>query len=244
MTSPVRIAMWSGPRNISTAMMRSWENRPDCSVTDEPLYAYYLAATGIDHPGRDQILASQPNDWQSVAQFLTSPAPGNSSVWYQKHIATHLLPDVSRDWIWGLTNAFLIRDPAEMALSYEKKRAEMTPADLGLDVQAELFDELRARTGKAPPVILGRDVLRNPKAALTSLCAALEVPFDEAMLSWPAGRRDSDGVWADHWYDAVEASTGFGPEPPPPPALPGHLRDIVAACRPAFEHLAAHRLHP
>ncbi len=116
----VRVAMWSGPRNISTALMRSFEARPDTVVVDEPLYAHYLAVTGIDHPGREHIMASQPTRWQEVAAGLTGPLPGDPAVHYQKHMAHHLLPGVGRDWLGGLTHAFLIRDPAHVVASYSR----------------------------------------------------------------------------------------------------------------------------
>ena len=198
--------MWSGPRTVSTALMRAWENRPDTVVTDEPLYAFYLAATGLDHPGRDEVIASQPRDWRVVLRELTAgPLPPGVMIYYQKHMTHHLLPEVDRAALDGLSHAFLIRDPRQLLASYARVRSEPTVADLGLAQQAEIF---RAFGG---PVIDSADILRQPRAALEALCDALGVDFDPAMLAWPPGPRSSDGVWAPYWYDGVRASTGFGP---------------------------------
>jgi hypothetical protein len=236
--------MWSGPRNISTAMMRSFENRSDCAVSDEPFYAAYLAETGLDHPMRDEVLASQPTDWRAVAAALAGPAPGGAKVWYQKHMTHHMLDGFGLDWADGAVNAFLIRDPARVLASYVVKRGEVTLADIGVERQRELFEREADRLGAPPPVVEGRDVLADPAGTLGRLCAALGIAFDAAMLVWPAGPRDSDGVWAPAWYDAVERSTGFGP-PPDETASPGltdDLRRIAEAARPHYERLAAFRL--
>ncbi len=244
MSQAVRICMWSGPRNISTAMMRSFENRPDCAVSDEPFYAAYLAATGLDHPMRAEVLASQPTDWRLVATGLAGPAPGGAAVWYQKHMTHHMLEGFGLDWADGAVNAFLIRDPARVLASYVVKRGEVTLADIGVVRQRELFEREADRLGAPPPVIEGRDVLADPAGTLGRLCAALGIAFDATMLAWPAGPRDSDGVWAPAWYDAVERSTGFGPPPDESaaPALTDDLRRIADAARPHYERLATFRL--
>ncbi len=240
----VRIAMWSGPRNISTAMMRAFENRPDAAVSDEPFYAAYLAETGLDHPMRDEVLASQPTDWRTVAKAMAGPAPGGATVWYQKHMTHHMLPDFGMDWAGACRSAFLIRAPEAVLASYTVKREQVTLDDIGFVQQRDLFEREADRLGAPPPVIEGRDVLADPRGTLGRLCVALGIPFDDAMLAWPAGRRDSDGVWAPAWYDAVEASTGFGP--PRPEAgrenLSDDLRRIADAARPHYERLAAFRL--
>ncbi|MCP5373071.1 MAG: HAD family hydrolase [Hyphomicrobiales bacterium] len=240
--APVRIAMWSGPRNISTAMMRAWENRADTAVVDEPLYAHYLAETGLEHPMRDRVLAAMDTDWRAVAATLTGPVPGGAAVFYQKHMAHHLLPGVGRDWLDGLTHCFLIREPARVLASYLQKRERATLDDLGFAQQVEIFERERARTGRVPPVLEARDVLADPERLLRLLCAAVGVDFDPAMLSWPPGRRDSDGVWAPHWYHAVEASTGFAPPRDEPVHLTGDLADLAAACEPHYRRLYEHRL--
>lgn len=237
----VRIAMWSGPRNISTAMMRAFENRPDCAVVDEPFYAAYLAETGLVHPMRDEVLASQSQDWRVVARGLAQDAP--AAVYYQKQMTHHMLPDFGLDWMDGCANAFLIRDPAAVLASYVKKRAEVTLEDIGVVRQRELFDRQADRLGAAPPVIEGADVLADPRGLLTALCGALNIPFREEMLSWPAGRRDSDGVWAPAWYEAVERSTGFAAaEREAPASLTDELARIAEQARPHYEALARYRL--
>ncbi|MEV6923166.1 HAD family hydrolase [Dactylosporangium sp. NPDC051485] len=232
----VRVAMWSGPRNISTAMMRSFGARPDTVVVDEPLYAHYLRETGLDHPAREEILASQPRRWQDAVAGLLGPV--GARVYYQKHMTHHLLPQVGRDWLAEVANAYLIRDPAHVVASYAKVRGEPTLADLGYPQQVEIF---RAHGG---PVVDAADVLRAPAGTLSALCAALGLSWAPAMLSWPAGRRSTDGVWAPHWYSAVERSTGFAPYDPAPPEVPDRLRSLVDRARPLYEELAAHRIPP
>ncbi|HEX2554699.1 MAG TPA: hypothetical protein VHL98_13435 [Microvirga sp.] len=244
MTDTIRIAMWSGPRNISTAMMRAFENRPDAAVVDEPFYAAYLAATGLDHPMREAVLASQPTDWRAVVDGLLGPVPDGRPVFYQKHMTHHMLDGFGREWIAACRNAFLIRDPADVLASYVVKRGEVTLADIGIVQQAELFDREIDRLGAPPPVIDSADVLADPRGTLSALCEALGIPFTDRMLSWPAGRRASDGVWAPAWYDAVERSTGFAApsERRPRGALDGALQAIADEARPLYEKLAAHRL--
>jgi hypothetical protein len=234
--------MWSGPRNLSTAMMRAFENRPDTAVSDEPFYGFYLARTGLDHPGRDAVVASQPTDWRAVAASLTGPAPEGCAIWYQKHMAHHLLPGVGRSWIDRMANAFLIRDPRAVLASYARVRAVATLDDLGLLQQCEIFRRVSDRLGEAPPVLDARDLLRNPRAALTALCGALGIPFSEAMLSWPPGRRATDGVWAEHWYASVEQSTGFQPYAPRPIDLPPDLEGVAEDARPYYAELYEARL--
>jgi len=232
--------MWSGPRNISTAMMRSFDARADTVVVDEPLYAYYLAATGLDHPGRDQILASQPTSWEAVAEALTGPVAersgGPAAVFYQKHMTHHLLPEVDRGWLRALTHAHLIRDPAYVIASYAKVRDQPTLDDIGLPQQVEIFERFGG------PVVDGADVLRDPASTLERLCAALGIAWDPAMLSWPAGRRATDGVWAPYWYATVEASTGFAPYDPKPADVPDRLRPLVDEAMPYYQALSAYRL--
>lgn len=242
--SPVRIAMWSGPRNISTAMMRSFENRPDASVWDEPFYAAYLAATGLDHPMRDAILAADETDPRTVAARVTGPVPGGRAVFYQKHMTHHMIPDFDRGFLGAVTSAFLIRRPESVLASYVQKRETVTLDDIGFRQQAEIFDAVADRLGAPPPVVEGNDVLADPRSTLTRLCEAVGIPFLDAMLAWPAGRRASDGVWAPHWYHAVEASTGFGPPRPDVDraALPAGVARIAEAATPFYERLAAYRL--
>ena len=239
--TPLRIAMWSGPRNISTALMRGWENRADCAVVDEPLYAAYLAATGLDHPARDEVIAAGDTDARRVAQRLTGPVPDGRPIWYQKHMTHHLTPGMDLGWVHELTNVFLIRDPAEVVESYLKSRAAVAPGDIGLLQQAALYDEV-ARHTTAPMVIDADDFLRDPQAHLRALCAALGIAFSERMLHWPAGPRASDGVWAPHWYAAVWRSTGFEAWRARRPQLDAAASAVADACRPAYERLRSVRM--
>lgn len=236
----VRIAMWSGPRNISTAMMRAWENRPDCVVVDEPLYGAYLATTNIGHPMREAVIASLPASYAEAVAAITA-APCASALQYQKHMTHHVLTETKLSWLEALRHAFLIRDPVRVVASYARKRGEPTLNDLGFPQQLRLYEYL-LDAGQHPPVVVAEDVLRAPDATLRALCAALEVPFRSEMLQWPAGRRDSDGAWAPHWYASVWSSTGFGPPRDHLPALSGDLADLAERARPYFERLHADRL--
>ncbi|HUJ46174.1 MAG TPA: hypothetical protein VLV55_03515 [Rhizomicrobium sp.] len=246
MTDAIRIAMWSGPRNISTAMMRSFGNRPDTAVVDEPFYACYLAGTGIDHPMREESLASQPTDWREVVAALLGPVPGGMPVFYQKHMTHHMLPEFGRDWIAKMRNAFLIRRPEEVLASYTQKREQVALDDIGFVQQRDIFEREADRLGHAPPVIDGADVQANPGATLSKLCAALDIPYTDRMLAWQPGRRPTDGAWAPAWYDAVEKSTGFSPPKPPTPfeSLRDDLKPIADAARPHYERLKAFVIRP
>lgn len=229
----VRVAMWSGPRNISTAMMRAWENRSDTVVVDEPLYSAYLSRTGLDHPARDEVIASQPSSYDEAVAGLSAPLPDGRSVHYAKHMTHHLLPDDEIGWVHDFRNILLIRDPAEVVASYVKSREACEPDDIGLLQQIRLFDEL----GGTPPVIDAADFLRAPEGHLRWICDWLGIEFTPSMLSWPPGPRDSDGVWAPHWYDAVWASTGFTAYQPREVTLTDHDRAVAEACRPAYQRL-------
>jgi hypothetical protein len=237
-----RIAMWSGPRNISTAMMRAFGSRPDTAVSDEPLYSHYLKVTGIPHPGRDDVLALHESDWRRVTATLAGPVPEGRAIWYQKHMAHHLLPMIGRDWLDALTHAFLIREPDEMLASLVKTYPQAGLADTGLLQQCEIFDRVADRFGRAPPVVLASDVLKDPHRMLTKLCAALVIPFLPQMLSWKPGRRATDGAWAPHWYAVVEASTGFEPWRERRVDTPPALQPLLDECRPWYEKLYALRL--
>jgi hypothetical protein len=238
-----RIAMWSGPRNISTAMMRAWGNRADTVVVDEPFYAFYLKQTGKKHPGAAEVIASGQTDWREVVEQLAGPIPKGKKIFFQKHMAHHLLPEVDRRWLGALTNCFLIRDPAEVIASYIKKNNDPALEDLGFVQQVEIFDWVRQYTDQRPPIIDAKDVLQNPERTLRLLCAAISVDFDDAMLSWAPGLRETDGVWAKHWYSEVARSTSFQPYRPKNEPLPERLRKIHDCCRECYERLYQHRLH-
>jgi hypothetical protein len=240
----IRIAMWSGPRNISTALMRSFGARADTAVVDEPFYAAYLAGSGSMHPMRAEVLASQPNDWRQVVSALLGPVPGEQPIYYQKLMTHHMLEHFGRDWMRSMRNAYLIRAPQEVLASYALKRTEVALADIGVVQQRELFEREADRLGTAPPVIAGADVLANPPAMLQRLCEALGISYTSAMLSWAPGRRSTDGVWAPAWYESVERSTGFAPPMVHNPIiLPDTLQRIADLAQPHYERLAAHRLH-
>jgi hypothetical protein len=239
---PVRIAMWSGPRNISTAMMRSFENRGDCAVVDEPFYAHYLARTGLDHPARDEVIAAGETDWRNVAAMLTGPIPDRNTVFYQKHMTHHMLPHIGHEWFADVTHVFLIRDPREVLASYLKSRPHATAEDIGVLQEAALFEEITARTGAAPPVIDADEFLKVPEAHLRALCTSLQIPFTPRMLHWPAGPRASDGIWAPYWYDAVCKSTGFEPWRTRAMTIPPGYENLIADCMPGYRSLYARRL--
>ncbi len=249
MADILRIAMWSGPRNISTAMMRAWENRADTMVVDEPLYAFYLKATGKPHPMADEVMAEGETDWRKVMAELSRGLPqsgrkGPSHIWvfYQKQMTHHLLPEIERARLRALKNCFLIRDPAEVIVSYLKKNEDPSAEDLGFPQQEEIFEFVRGESGAVPPVIDARDVLQNPERILRLLCEALGLGFDPAMLSWPPGLRDSDGVWAKHWYGEVANSTGFAAYRAERVEVPQRLRGVEARCRESYDLLYPHRL--
>jgi Sulfotransferase domain len=242
--NPVRIAMWSGPRNISTAMMRSWGNRPDTAVCDEPFYAHYLDATGREHPSADEVIAAGETNWRKVIGQLIGDVPNGKSIFYQKQMTHHLLPNIERGWLEAITNCFLIRDPREVIASYIRKNNDPMLEDVGFIQQAEIFDWVRTRTRANPPVIDARDVLENPGGILKLLCEKVGVEFSDSMLSWPPGPRETDGIWAKHWYGEVLTSTTFRrPSAREPEPVPDRLRGVYEACLEAYQRLHQHRLH-
>ena len=242
MAQPIRIAMWSGPRNISTAMMRAWGNRDDTVVVDEPFYAYYLRATDIAHPGADEVIATGENDWRKVVAYLTGPVPNGKQIFFQKQMTHHLLPEIDREWLAAVINCFLIRDPREVISSYIKKREDPALEDLGFVQQAEIFDFVRTRTNAVPPVVDAKDVLQNPERTLQLLCEAIGVEFSKSMLSWSPGLRDTDGIWAKYWYGEVAKTTSFQPYSLRHYELPEKLHELYERCRNCYKKLYQHRL--
>ena len=239
---PIRIAMWSGPRNISTAMMRAWGNRDDTIVVDEPFYAYYLRATDIAHPGADEVITTGETDWRKVVGYLTGPVSNGKPIFFQKQMTHHLLPEVDREWLGAVTNCFLIRDPSEVIASYIKKREDPALEDLGFVQQAELFDFVRTPANAVPPVLDARDVLQNPERTLRLLCEAIGVAFRKSMLSWPPGLRETDGIWAKYWYREVAKTTSFQPYRPSAAKVPAYLGEIYDRCRECYQKLFEYRL--
>jgi hypothetical protein len=240
--SETRIAMWSGPRNISTAMMYSFDNRPDTFCSDEPLYAHYLAKTGITHPGAQAVIDDGETDWQKVVNSLCGTIPTGAEIWYQKHMTHHLLPHIDLKWISELTNCLLIRDPREVLLSLSKKTDQIDVMATGIPQQSRILDYLLETTGEIPPIVDSRDILQNPKKMLSKLCDKLEIPFDAAMLSWQSGPRECDGIWAEHWYDAVWESTGFAPYKPRIGELSPEFQVFCDECQTFYERLHSLRL--
>lgn len=234
----MRIAMWSGPRNLSTAMMYSFAARGDCAVVDEPFYAAYLDKTGLTHPMRDEILASQPTDPATVIDGLLGPIPAQMPHFYQKHMSQHMIPGMPRDWVQSVTNVFLIRHPARVAASFSAKYDNPTLADIGFVQQAELYDQIKQAGGR-PVVIDSGDIRRDPERMLKRLCAAIDLDWTPKMLSWPSGGHPDDGVWAAHWYGAVHESTGFAAAEGPLPDLDGPRAALAEAAMPAYERLCS-----
>ncbi len=233
--------MWSGPRNISTAMMRSWENRPDTSVVDEPFYAAYLARTGLDHPGRDEVIASQPTDFEAVVDELRAPTGAGVSIAYAKHMSHHMLVDDDLEWTHAFRNILLIRDPAQVVASYVRSRESCEPDDIGIPQQARLWGQWQ-RAGIDVPIIDAGDFLGDPAGYLRWICTWLGIDFTDAMLSWPAGPRSSDGIWAPYWYDSVHSSTGFAPYEPRDIKLSDHDSAVAKSCRPTYDMLHEQRV--
>jgi hypothetical protein len=237
-----RIAMWSGPRNLSTAMMRSFGSRSGTFVSDEPFYGCFLRDSGADHPLRDEVIAAMDCDWRSVMSCLRDPTPDGAPIWYQKHMWHHMVGPVGYEDFQGFTHAFLIRQPERMIASYLRKREVAAFEDFGLERQAEFFEREADRLGRAPPVVDANDLLAGPEGVLSKLCSALGIDWDPAMLAWAPGRRATDGPWAPHWYAAVEASTGFGPPETDEIDLPDDARRLADRCQPYYERLARFRL--
>ena len=238
----VRIAMWSGPRNISTAMMRSFGSRADCAVTDEPFYGAFLKATGERQPLAEETMASMDCGWQSIADTMRGDPPDGAPIWYQKHMPHHMVGPVSIDDFPDHRHAFLIRDPARVIASYAAKGVNVKLENLGFERMVEYFDREADRLGHAPPVIDSTDVLRDPERVLARLCAALDIRWDEAMLSWQPGRRKEDGYWGRHWYNRVEQSTGFENPTLGEAVVPEGGRAVYEKALPSYKALANWRL--
>ena len=236
--------MWSGPRNISTALMLAWENRDDCVVWDEPLYGYYLAATGIPHPGAAEVIADQGTDANAIIARCIGDIPGDKKIFYQKHMTLHLLPELGCSWLSSLANCFLIREPEAVIASYAAVRSDVTLEDIGFIQHAELFDHVRHISEEIPLVIDSREFLLDPRGMLEAVCDRLKIEFVPAMLNWPKGARDSDGVWARYWYESVWNSTGFAPYRDKDYQLSARDERISLQARPYYEELFQYRLKP
>jgi hypothetical protein len=234
--------MWSGPRNISTAMMYAFASRADTFASDEPLYAHYLSTTGVPHPGADEVIATGETDWRAVVAYLSGPVPTGARVWYQKHMCHHILEEMDLSWAASMRNCFLIRDPREVLLSLAKKTLAIDAWATGLPQQARMVALMRNRGGHAPLVVDARDILLDPEGMLTRICARLGIAFDTAMLRWKPGEKACDGIWAKHWYDSVWASTGFAAYRPREGELSDQLLAVLDEVQPIYAELAAGRL--
>ncbi len=238
----IRLAVWSGPRNISTAMMRSWGNRSDTFVCDEPFYSNYLMETKLPHPLANQIIEHHESDWRKVVDWLTGDVPDGKAIFYQKQMTHHLLPHIDREWLAGVTNCFVIREPRDVITSYIKKNDEPNLEDTGFPQQLEIFNWVREHSGITPAVIDARDIQNEPRRMQGLLCDAIGVNFQESMLSWEPGLRETDGIWAEHWYAEVVRSTSFRPYKQKSDQVPNHLSEIHDQCLKAYHQLYEHRL--
>lgn len=232
----MRICLWSGPRNVSTALMYSFGQREDTLVVDEPLYAHYLRVSGVDHPGRERVLGHQDADGERVVRdVLLGPSP--KPILFAKNMAHHLV-DLDRSFLDATTNVLLTRDPLEVLPSLARKLGSgIDIADAGYDIQVELLEDLES-AGQSVPVLEARELLNDPAGVLRSLCAMIDIPFEDDMLHWPAGPRPEDGVWADIWYRDVHMSTGFAPYRPRSTPFPDELRSLLEVCMPLYMKLA------
>ena len=233
----LRICLWSGPRNVSTAVMYAFRERADTSVVDEPLYAHYLAATGVEHPAVQDVISAQDSDGAHVVEtvvFGPSPTP----VRFFKHMAHHLV-DLDLEFIDRVENIILTRDPVEMLPSLVHQVPNPTLEGTSLPMQVRLLERILS-SGRDPIVLDSRLLLLNPEGVLRQVCECLGLAFDPGMLSWPAGAKPEDGVWAPHWYHNVHRSAGFEPYRQKDDPVPAHLIGLLAECRPLYERLAAH----
>ena len=236
---PIRISMWSGPRNISTTMMRAFENRPDCAVLDEPFYGYYLARTGAAHPLRAETLAAYPQEWGGVLALMEEDR--KRPIRFLKHIAYHLPEEADLSFLRSHRNFILIRDPRRMTASFAKKHDDIAPIADSYRRCRRIFDFCEGEALPCP-VVDAADILADPPRLLKQLCKALNIPFTDSMLAWPAGPRPSDGPWAPHWYDAVNASTGFRRAPDVSPELDPGLERLAAQAAPDYAFFRERRL--
>ena len=232
--------MWSGPRNISTALMRSWGSRSDTFVIDEPYYAHYLSQNDLEHPGRDEVISEGELDSDKVSQGLVNDTKDSCSIYYQKHITHHLLDSIDREWMKSVINCFLIRDPKDMIISYSKVHPNLNMHLLGLEEQNEIFEYVKNITGEIPPIVDAKDVLLNPRNILSKLCGNIGITFSEEMLSWSRGPRDTDGNWGKYWYKNVMNSTGFNEYKSKKEDVPKEYEQLYQKCYTLYKKV--HRL--
>ena len=241
MTSKI-IAMWSGPRNVSTALMRSFENRSDCFVSDEPFYSYFLYKTGLKHPLSDKIIKSGLIDYNKIIKYITGHTPFSKNIWYQKHMAHHILEGVNMDWIKNMANCLLIRHPSDVILSYSKKNEIDNIQQLGYLQQIKIYKMLTEETGVSPIIIDAQDLLKEPRKMLIEICKNLKIKFNDKMLSWPPGGRKTDGIWGKHWYKQVEVSKGFNPYLKTDRTIPLRYQNLNNECMKYYDFLHQNRI--
>jgi len=233
----IRIAMWSGPRNISTAMMRSFENRKDTFVIDEPFYAYYLSKTGFDHPGREDVLKSQSTKWKDVVNLIIGDIPDKKLIWYQKHMVHHISNNRDIGWVKFFNNCFLIRHPKDVIISFAKQSPINGINDLGYIQQVNLFKKINNITGKYPLVFDAKDILTDPENYLRMICQYFKISFSKKMLNWPKGLRVTDGIWSPYWYKNVINSNSFNPYKKSLESIPNQYKNLLDECLPYYDYL-------
>ena len=236
------IAVWSGPRNISTALMRSFENRSDCFVSDEPFYSYFLHETGLKHPLRDEVIKTGLINYNKIIKYITGPIPFSKNIWYQKHMAHHILPGVNMNWIKSMKNCLLIRHPSDVILSYSKKYEISSIQQLGYLQQVDIYEMLYQEIGTPPIIVDAQDLLKEPRKMLIEICKNIRIKFDEKMLSWPLGPRITDGIWGKHWYKQVEVSTGFNPYIKTNGTIPSKYQGLYDKCMKHYDFLYQNRI--
>ena len=240
--SPKKIGMWSGPRNISTALMRSFENRSDTAVLDEPFYAYFLNETGIKHPIYKQVIQTYETSWKNISNTLTGPIPNGKSIWYQKLMTHHWVKNAPLDWLEKIHNCFLIRNPKQVIISYLKIHNNITPELIGLPQQLHIFNTVVKKTNKIPIVISSEDILENPKLMLELLCNLLDIPFSDQMLQWPKGTRDSDGIWGEYWYKNVVQTTSFKKPLNQTEKMSDRLANLLEECMSYYKQMEKYKI--
>ena len=240
--SPKRIGMWSGPRNISTALMRSFENRSDTTVIDEPFYAYFLNETGIKHPIYKEVIQNYDTSWNNISNILTGPIPNGKSIWYQKLMTHHWVQNAPLDWLEKIHNCFLIRNPKQVIISYLKIHNDITPELIGLPQQLHIFNTVVKKTNKIPIVISSEDILENPKLMLELLCNLLDISFSGQMLQWPKGTRDSDGIWGEYWYKNVVQTTSFKKPLNQNEKMPDRLANLLEECMYYYKQMERYKI--
>jgi len=242
MNNNKRISMWSGPRNISTALMRSFENRSDTFVIDEPFYSFFLKNTGIKHPIYKEVIEKYDSSWNNIANTLIGPIPNNKKIWYQKLMTHHWADNQPLDWTINTINCFLIRNPKDVILSYLKIHQEVTPELIGLPQQVHMFNHITEQINKIPIVISSEDILKNPKLMLQKLCNLLDIPFLEQMLSWPTGARESDGIWGKYWYKNVVKTSSFSKFSEKNEEFPRQFSSLLDKCNTYYKQMEKYKI--